>query len=74
MWKVCKYTLIDLARNQFALGYALLLMLVTMGLFILEGDPTKALISRTQVALALVPLLSVVITIIYFYNQYGATS
>jgi len=73
MWKVCKYTLIDLARNKFALGYALLLMLVTMGLFMLEGDPTKALISTTQVALALVPLLSVVFTIIYFYNQYEFT-
>ncbi|MBK7241787.1 MAG: ABC transporter permease [Flavobacteriales bacterium] len=73
MWKVCKYTLIDLARNKFALGYALLLMVVTMGLFMLEGDPTKALISTTQVVLALVPLLSVVFTIIYFYNQYEFT-
>ncbi|MBP6311259.1 MAG: ABC transporter permease subunit [Flavobacteriales bacterium] len=73
MWKVCKYTLIDLARNKFALGYALLLMLVSMGLFMLEGDPTKALISLTQVALALVPLLSLVFTIIYFYNQYEFT-
>lgn len=73
MWKVCKYTLIDLARNKFALGYALLLMVVTMGLFMLEGDPTKALISTTQVVLALVPLLSVVFTIIYFYDQYEFT-
>lgn len=73
MWKVCKYTLIDLARNKFALGYAFLLMLVSMGLFMLEGDPTKALISLTQVALALVPLLSLVFTIIYYYNQYEFT-
>lgn len=73
MWKVCKYTLIDLARNRFALGYAILLLGVTMGLFMLEGDPTKALISLTQVVLALVPLLALVFAIIYFYNQYEFT-
>jgi len=73
MWKVCKYTLLDLARNRFALGYAALLMIVSVGLFMLEGDPTKALINLTQVLLALVPLLTLVFTIIYFYNQYEFT-
>ncbi|HRH37714.1 MAG TPA: ABC transporter permease [Flavobacteriales bacterium] len=69
MWKVYKYTLLDLARNRFALGYALLLMLSSVGLFMLEADNTKALISLTQVVLALVPLLALVFSIIYFYNQ-----
>ena len=69
MWKVCKYTLIDLARNKFVLGYAALLLLVTMGLFQLETEPLKSLISLTQVVLALVPLIALVFTIIYFYNQ-----
>jgi Cu-processing system permease protein len=73
MWKVYKYTLLDLARNRFALGYALLLLLVSIGLFMLEADNTKALISLTQVVLALVPLLALVFTIIYFYNQYEFT-
>ncbi len=73
MWKVYKYTLLDLTRNRFALGYALLLLLVSVGLFMLEADNTKALISLTQVVLALVPLLALVFTIIYFYNQYEFT-
>ncbi|MCC7502319.1 MAG: ABC transporter permease subunit [Flavobacteriales bacterium] len=73
MWKVYKYTLLDLARNRFAIGYALLLLLVTVGLFMLEADNTKALISLTQVVLALIPLLALVFTIIYFYNQYEFT-
>lgn len=73
MWKVCKYTLIDLARNRFALGYAVLLLLVSAGLFMLEADPTQALISLTQVVLALVPLLTLIFTVIYFYNQYEFT-
>ena len=73
MWKVYKYSLLDLARNRFAAGYALLLLLVSVGLFMLEADNTKALISLTQVVLALVPLLALVFTIIYFYNQYEFT-
>lgn len=73
MWKVCKYTLLDLARNRFALGYAVLLMLISACLFMLEGDATKALISLSEVLLALVPLITLVFTIIWSYNQYEFT-
>ncbi|MBL7939967.1 MAG: ABC transporter permease subunit [Flavobacteriales bacterium] len=73
MWKVSKYTLLDLARNRFALGYALLLLAVSAGMFMLEGDNTKALIGLSQIVLALTPLLALVFTIIYFYNQYEFT-
>lgn len=73
MWKVYKYTLLDLARNRFALGYALVLLLVSIGLFMLEPENTKALITLTQVVLALTPLLALVFAIIYFYNQYEFT-
>ncbi|MBK7754648.1 MAG: hypothetical protein IPI41_19215 [Flavobacteriales bacterium] len=50
-----------------------MLLVVSVGLFMLEADNTKALISLTQVALALVPLLALVFTIIYYYNQYEFT-
>ena len=73
MWKICKYTLLDLARNRFALGYAALLMLISASLFMLEGDATKALISLSEVLLALVPLITLVFTIIWSYNQYEFT-
>lgn len=73
MWKVCKYTLLDLARNHFAIGYALLLLAVTVGLFMLEGDNTKALITLSQIVLALTPLLVLVFTIIWHFNQYEFT-
>ena len=73
MWKVYKYTLLDLARNRFAIGYSALLFLVSTGLFFLDADPVKALIGLAQVLLALVPLLSLVFTIIWFYNQYEFT-
>ncbi|QQR85386.1 MAG: ABC transporter permease [Flavobacteriales bacterium] len=73
MWKVFKYTLLDLARNRFAIGYAMLLLAISTALFMLEPDNTKALITLSQVVLALTPLLSLVFTIIWFYNQYEFT-
>ena len=68
MWKVCKYTLIDLARNRFMLVYTLLLLAISWGLFSLEGDPIKGLLALEQVVLALVPLIAVVFTVTYFHN------
>jgi Cu-processing system permease protein len=73
MWKVYKYTLLDLARNRFALGLAALLLLISIALFMLEADDTKALITLAQVMLALTPLLALVFTIIYSYDQYEFT-
>lgn len=68
MLKVFKYTLLDLARNRFVLGYAALMLLIAQGLFMLEGDPMKALLSLVQVVLALVPLITVVFTVVYLYD------
>lgn len=73
MWKVYKYTLLDLLRNRFAMGYAAMLLAVSTGLFLLEADNTKALITLAQVLLALAPLLTLVFTIIWYYNQYEFT-
>lgn len=68
MLKVFKYTLLDLARNRFVLGYAVLMLLIAQGLFMLESDPMKALLSLVQVVLALVPLITLVFTVVYLYD------
>lgn len=68
MWKVYKYTLIDLARNKFVLGWTLLLMAISLGLFQLEDQPVKAMLSLSQVLLALVPLVTSVFSIVYLYD------
>ena len=49
MLKVFKYTLLDLTRNRFVLGYAALMLLIAQGLFLMEDDPMKALLSLVQV-------------------------
>jgi Cu-processing system permease protein len=68
MLKVFKYTLIDLARNKFVLGYAILMLVMSQGLFALEGEPTKALLSLVQVVMALVPLVALIFTVVYMYD------
>jgi Cu-processing system permease protein len=68
MGKVFKYTLIDLARNRFVVGYAVLMLALAQGLFILEGEPTKALLSLVQVVMALVPLVAMIFTVVYMYD------
>ncbi len=68
MWKVYKYTLIDLARNKFVGGWLLLLLAISLGLFQLEDQPVKAMLSLSQVLLALVPLVASVFTIVYLYD------
>lgn len=73
MLKVFKYTLIDLLRNRFVLGYALLLLGVGQGLFLLEDDPMKALLSLVQVVMALVPLIALVFSLVYQYDIHEFT-
>lgn len=68
MSKVFKYTLIDLARNRFVLAFAFLLLVMTEGMFQLETDPVKALLSIVQVVLALVPLIALIFTVVYTYD------
>ncbi len=68
MWKVYKYTLIDLARNKFVGGWLLLLLAITAGLFQLEDQAVKAMLSLSQVLLALVPLVSCIFAIVYLYD------
>ena len=67
--KVFKYTLIDLARNRFVLSYAVLMLLLAQGLFLIEGEPTKALLSIVQVVMALVPLVALIFTVVYMYDS-----
>jgi len=68
MNKVLKYTLVDLARNRFVLAFAAVMLALSEGLFRIEADPMKALLSLVQVSLALVPLVTLVFTIVYSYD------
>jgi Cu-processing system permease protein len=68
--RVIKYVFYDILRTRFILAYTLFLLLSTIGLFQLDADSSKVILSLMNVALMVVPLVSVVFTTIHFYNSY----
>ncbi len=69
MEKVIKYVLYDILRNRIVIGYTLFLLLLSLGLFQLEQDPSKAVLSLLNVVLLVVPLISIIFATIHFYNS-----
>ncbi|RYF82697.1 MAG: ABC transporter permease [Chitinophagaceae bacterium] len=70
MDKILKYVLYDIVRNRIVVGYTLFLLVASMGLFALESDPSKAVLSLLNVILLTVPLISIIFATIHFYNSY----
>ena len=70
MLRIVKYILMDILRNKIVLGYTLFLLAVTFGLFNLNDNPAKGLISLLNILLIFTPLVSLVFSTIYFYNSY----
>ncbi|MEJ8755629.1 ABC transporter permease subunit [Pontibacter sp. H259] len=70
MNKIIKYVFYDIVRNKIIVGYTLFLLLLTVGLFNLGGNPDKAILSLLNIVLLTVPLISIVFATTHFYNSY----
>lgn len=70
MLKIVKYILYDIVRTRFILLYFLFLLLSTIGMFQLDADTGKVVLSLMNILLIVVPLVSIVFTTIHFYNSY----
>ena len=66
--KVLKYELRDLARSRAVIVYALFFLLTSDLLFRFSGGSAKALLSLANVALIVVPLVSLVLGTMFLYN------
>jgi Cu-processing system permease protein len=67
--KIFKYELHNMLRSKWLIGIAATLFAVTEALFRFGGEPGKTIASVMNVVLVVVPLLSVVLGTIYFYNS-----
>jgi Cu-processing system permease protein len=67
--KIIRYELSNLVRSPFLIAMAVVLLIVTEVLFRFGGDPGKTITSLMNVVLVIVPLISVVLGTIYFYNS-----
>lgn len=70
MLKISKYVFYDILRNKVMLAYALFLFVVSMSLFQMEENSSKAMLSLLNIVLIVVPLISMVFSTIHWYNSY----
>lgn len=69
MSKIVKYVIIDILRNRIMIAYAVLLLLLSLSLFSLEDNTAKALLDLLNIVLIIVPLVSLLFSVIYIYNS-----
>jgi Cu-processing system permease protein len=70
LFQLIKYIIQDILRTRFILLYMLFLLLSSVGMFQLDADTSKVILSLLNILLIVVPLISVVFTTIHFYNSY----
>lgn len=70
MLKISKYVLYDIIRNKVTLAYTAFLLVVSMSLFQMEENSSKAVMSLTNIILIVIPLVSMVFSTIHWYNSY----
>lgn len=70
MLKISKYVLYDILRNKVVLAYTAFLFVVSMSLFQMEENSSKAVLSLLNIVLIVVPLVSMVFSTIHWYNSY----
>jgi Cu-processing system permease protein len=71
--KIIQYVIYDIVQNKIVLGYALFLFLASWGLFGLESNSNRALMSLLNIVLVVLPLVSLIFATIHFYNSYEFT-
>ena len=70
MFKISKYVLYDILRNRVVVAYTAFLLIVSMSLFQMEENSSKAVLSLLNIVLIVVPLVSMVFSTIHWYNSY----
>lgn len=68
--KLSRYVLYDILRNKIVLAYALFLFVVSLSMFQMEENSSKAMLSLLNIVLIVLPLVSLVFTTIHYYNSY----
>jgi Cu-processing system permease protein len=69
MKTIIKYVLLDLLKNRIVLAYTFFLLAMTLGIFNLDENATKGVMSLMNLALIFIPLVSIIFSTIYVYNS-----
>lgn len=69
MWKIIKYTLQNIIRNKIIISYAVFLLVICSAIFMLDDNATRGISSIMSISLIATPLVSVVFSSIFLYNN-----
>lgn len=69
MKKIIKYVMLDILRSRVMIGYTLFLLVASLGVFSLEDNSSKGLITLLNIILIIVPLVAIIYSTIYIYNS-----
>jgi len=69
MNKIVKYVTIDILKSKVVLTYLLFLFLTCFGIFNLDNNTTKGILSLLNIILFIVPLVSLIYSTIYIFNS-----
>lgn len=68
--KLSKYVLYDILRSKIIIAYTLFLFVVSVSMFQMEENSSKAMLSLLNIVLIVLPLVSLIFTTIHYYNSY----
>ncbi len=69
MRTIIKYVVLDLIRNRIILAYTFFLLAMSFGIFNMDANATKGIMSLMNLVLIFIPLVSIVFSTIYVYNS-----
>ena len=69
MSKIVYFVLIDIVKNKIVVAYAIILTILSWGVFMLEDSSNKGLLTLLNVVLLVVPLMALLFSTIYLYNS-----
>ena len=68
--KLSRYVIYDILKSKIILAYTLFLLVVSVSMFQMEENSSKAMLSLMNIVLIVLPLVSLVFTTIHYYNSY----
>lgn len=68
--RLSKYVLYDILKSKVILAYTLFLLVVSVSMFQMEENSSKAMLSLLNIVLIVLPLVSLVFSTIHYYNSY----
>ena len=69
MYKIIKYSIVDLLRSRWSYVYFFFYLLLGFVLLFLNNDVSKAVITLMNIIVVLTPMIGTIFGVMYFYNS-----